>query len=268
MKKQISVLLLFAICVLLFSSCSEAEVHNGIDASFLNSMEKEGETYIQSQYGFIYSIDFENKTYALEDGSETSSSWFEEDNPDAFEIRLHPGGGYIYTIPEGYRDAISYVEGCKLESDRSVIAACGYAKDGILTGFIQVYKDTRTIYANYAIEEIDHSLIFTYDAENDKFTVTHKLDGVVIVAANEDIVICWKDRAYYKYDLKAQAETYLIEDQAYDAGLSQLSSSGVYSDSEICVLHMSKRTMSGGGDVDYMYVYNWSNGDFFELTQG
>ena len=266
MKKQISVLLLFAICVLLLSSCSKMIVCNSIDTSFLNIAEKDGEMYIQSQYGFIYSIDFENKTYALEDGSETSSSWFEEDNPDAFEIRLHPGGGYIYTTPEGYRDAISYVEGCKLESDRSVIAACGYAKDGILTGFIQVYKDTRTIYANYAIEEIDHSLIFTYDAENDKFTVTHKLDGVVIVAANEDIVICWKDRAYYKYDLKAQAETYLIEDQAYDAGLSQLSSSGVYFNSEFCIIHMTKGKTKD--NVNYMYVYNWSNGDFFELTQG
>ena len=61
MKKQISVLLLFAICVLLFSSCSKMIVCNSIDTSFLNIAEKDGEMYIQSQFDDVYSIDFENK---------------------------------------------------------------------------------------------------------------------------------------------------------------------------------------------------------------
>ena len=182
MKKQISVLLLFAICVLLFSSCSKMIVCNSIDTSFLNIAEKDGEMYIQSQFDDVYSIDFENKKYVLVDDSDTRFSWFEEDPPNAFKIWFHQGGAYQYTIPEGYEGVTSYVEGCELENDSSVVDACGYVKDGLLVGFVQVYADMRTVYANYAIEEIDHSLIFTYNVENDEFTVVHRLDGVVVVA--------------------------------------------------------------------------------------
>ena len=266
MKKQISVLLLFAICVLLFSSCSKMIVCNSIDTSFLNIAEKDGEMYIQSQFDDVYSIDFENKKYVLVDDSDTRFSWFEEDPPNAFKIWFHQGGAYQYTIPEGYEGVTSYVEGCELENDGSVVDACGYVKDGLLVGFVQVYADMRTVYANYAIEEIDHSLIFTYNVENDEFTVVHRLDGVVVVAVYEDTIIYWKDKAYYKYDLKSQSEIYLIEDKAYDAGFSQLSSSGVYFNSEFCIIHMTKGKTKD--NVNYMYVYNWSNGDFFELTQG
>ena len=266
MKKQISVFLLFAICVLLLSSCSKMIVCNSIDTSFLNIAEKDGEMYIQSQFDDVYSIDFENKKYVLVDDSDTRFSWFEEDPPNAFKIRFHQGGAYQYTIPEGYEGVTSYVEGCELENDSSVVDACGYVKDGLLVGFVQVYADMRTVYANYAVEEIDHSLIFTYNVENDEFTVVHRLDGVVVVAVYEDTIIYWKDKAYYKYDLKSQSEMYLIEDKAYDAGFSRLSSSGVYFNSEFCIIHMTKGKTKE--NVNYMYVYNWSNGDFFELTQG
>ena len=265
MKKQISALLLCTICILLLSSCSKMIVCNNINTEFLNATEKEEKTYIQSQLDYVYSIDFENKKYALVDDSESRFSWFEGNAPKAFKIWFHQGGEYQYTIPEGFEGVIPYVEGCELDNDRSVIDACGYVKDGILFGFVQVYKDMRTVYANYAIEEIDHSLIFTYNDESDEFTVTHKLDDVVIVAVCEDTVIYWKDKAYYKYDLKVQTETYLVEDKAYDAGLTQQSSAEVYFDFEFCILHMTHRHASE--DIDYMYVYNWSNGDFFELVQ-
>lgn len=266
MKKQISVFLLFAICILLLSSCSKMIVCNNIETSFLNVTEKDGKTYIQSQFDYVYSIDLESKKYALADGGDTRFSWFEESDPNAFKLRFHHGGEYAYTVPDGFDGVISHVEGCELENDSSVVDACGYVKDGLLVGFVQVYADMRTVYANYAIEEIDHSLIFTYNADNDEFTVVHRLDGAVVVAAYEDTIIYWKDRAYYKYDLGTQMEIYLIEDKAYDAGLSQLSSTGVYSNSEFCVIHMRKGEAKE--NVDYMYVYNWSNGDFFELTQG
>ena len=262
MKKRISALLLCTICILLLSSCSKMIVCNNIDTSFLNSTEKEGKTYVQSQFDYVYSIDFESKKYALVDDSESRFSWFEEDPPNAFKIWFHQGGAYQYTIPEGYEGVTSHVEGCELENDSSVVDACGYVKDGLLVGFVQVYADMRTVYANYAIEEIDHSLIFTYNVENDEFTVVHRLDGVVVVAVYEDTIIYWKDKAYYKYDLQSQSEIYLVEDKAYDAGFSQLSSSGVYFNSDFCIIHMTK------DNVNYMYVYNWSNGDFFELTQG
>lgn len=263
--KKILALLLCTICILPLSSCSNTIVCNNIDTSFLNFTEKEGKTYIQSQFDYVYSIDFESKKYALVDDSESRFSWFEGNAPKAFKIWFHQGGEYQYTIPEGFEGVIPYVEGCELDNDRSVIDACGYVKDGILVGFVQVYKDMRTIYANYAIEEIDHSLIFIYDAENNKFAITHKLDGVVIVAFYEDAVIYWRDRAYYKCDLKTRTETYFVDDKAYDDGFRQLSTSGVYFNSEFCIIHMTKE--KSNEDVNYMYVYNWSNGDFFELMQ-
>lgn len=264
--KKISALLLFIISILLFSSCSDMIVCNDIETSFLNITEKEGKTYIRSHYSNVYSIDLENKKYALADDSESRFSWFEEDAPRAFKIRFHNSGEYQYTVPEGFEGVIPHVEGCELDNGGSVIDACGYVKDGIIVGFVQVYKDMRTIYANYAIEEIDHSLLFIYDAQSNKFTVTHKLDGVVIVAFYEDTVIYWRDRAYYKCDLKSQTETYLVDDKGYDAGFTQLSDSGVYFNSELCIIHITKRDLFRE-NVDYMYVYNWSNGDFFELMQ-
>ena len=32
-------------------------------------------------------------------------------------------------------------------------------------------------------------------------------------------------------------------------------------------LGQSQQSRHEGEDIDYMYVYNWSNGDFFELVQ-
>ena len=148
MKKQISALLLCTICILLLSSCSKMIVCNNINTEFLNATEKEGKTYIQSQLDYVYSIDLENKKYALVDDSESRFSWFEGNAPKAFKIWFHQGGEYQQTIPEGFEGVIPYVEGCELDNDRSVIDACGYVKDGILFGFVQVYKDMRTVYAN------------------------------------------------------------------------------------------------------------------------
>lgn len=248
------------------ASCSKTIACNSIDTSFLNIAEKDGKTYIQSQFNYIYSIDFENEKYVLVDASDTRFSWFEENSPNAFKIWFNQSGEYQYNIPEGYEGVISYIERCKLETDSSVVDACGYVKDGLLIGFVQVYADMRTVYGNYAVEEIDHSLIFTYNVENGEFTVTHRLDKAVAVAVYEDTILYWKDKAYYKYDLKTQIETHLIEDKAYNAGFNQLSSSGVHFNSEFCFIHMVKGEINE--NVEYMYVYTWSNGDFIELTQG
>ena len=264
MKKRILVFLWISALVFSLSSCN-IWVCNNIDTEYLYIVEEDGKTYIKSMYANVYSIDFESKTYALDDDGETSFSWFEENDPKAFKVWFHQGGEYIYTIPAGFEGVVPHGEGCELKNDRSVVDACGYVKDGLLIGFVQVYKDMRTIYANYSIEEIDHSLLFTYDAESDEFTVTHKLDGAVVVAVHEDTVIYWKDRAYYKYDFESQTENYLIEDKAYDSGLTQYSSSGVYFNEEICILHMRKGLSHK--DIDYLYVYHWSSDDFFELTR-
>ena len=90
------------------------------------------------------------------------------------------------------------------------------------------------------------------------------LDDVVIVAVQDDLVIYWEDRDYYSYDLTTQVKTHLVEDKAYDSGITQWSSSGVYSNDDMCVIQM----IDGGANKDtyYMFVYDWARGDFFELT--
>ena len=64
--KKILALLLCTICILPLSSCSNTIVFNNIDTSFLNFTEKEGKTYIQSQFDYVYSIDFEKFCFHLE----------------------------------------------------------------------------------------------------------------------------------------------------------------------------------------------------------
>lgn len=262
MKKLFAIFVLNLVLVLALSSCSNIWVCNSIDTGYLCILEKDGETHIKSNYSNVYSIDLENKTFALVDDSETKTSWFEQEDPNAFEFSMF-AEEYGYTVPTGYEGVLSYIEECKLDNDSSVVDACGYLRDGLLFGFVRVYKDTRGVYGNYSIEEIDHSLVFTYNPETDKFTVEYKLDNVVIVAVFEDTVIYWKDKAYYKYNLKTQQETYLIDDKAYDSGLNQLSTAGVYLNSEICVIHIHMMSK----DTDYLYVYDWSNDNFFELTE-
>ena len=260
MKKLFAIFVLSLVLVLALSFCSNIRVCNSIDMGYLYILEKDGETYIKSQYSNVYSIDLENKTFALVDDSETKTSWFEQEDPNAFEFSMF-AGEYGYTVPTGYECVLSYIEEYELDNDSSVVDACGYLKDALLFGFVRVYKDTRGVYGNYSIEEIDHSLVFTYNPETDKFTVEYKLDNVVIVAVFEDTVIYWKDKAYYKYNLKTQQETYLIDDKAYDSGLNQLSTAGVYFNSEFCIIHMMSK------DTDYMYAYDRSNGNFFGLTK-
>ena len=263
MKKWLLALLLCAIPAFTLSSCALV-VCNSVETGYLNVTEQDGETYIEYKFSDVYSIDLEEKTFALVDNSEAKRIRFEDSESDAFKGSFS-GGGYSYIIPDGFDSIVPHIEACALEGAGSIVDACGYLQDENLVGFVQVYEDVRTVYGNYALEEIDHSLVFVYDAESDTFTVEHRIEDVAIVAMHEDTVIYWKDRAYYKYDLQTQEETYLTDDKAYDAGLTQHSTSGVYSNSDICVMHMTKSIWDN--ETDYMYVYDWSEDDFFELYQ-
>lgn len=264
MKKLLNILVLCLGFVLVLSSCSNIWICNSIDAKYLCVLEKDDGIYTKLQYSNVYAIDFESKTFTLEDNDEIGVFGGDQNDSNAFDLSMF-AGEYEYTVPVGYEGVISHIEGCELDSDSSVVDACGYLKDGLLFGFVRVYKDTRGVYGNYSIEEIDHSLVFTYNAEKDKFTVEHCIDDIVIVAVSDDTVIYWKDKAYYCYNFKAQEETYLINDEAYDSGLTQYSSSGGYFNSEFCIIHMTKSTSIK--DTDYIYVYEWSSGNFFELTE-
>ena len=264
MKKCIFLVIVCVALALNFSACSMV-VCNNIYTGNLNIVEQNGETYIKSIHSQVYSIDLESKTFSLADDGETGEPTFGPSDPNVFKCYCFPGK-YRYTIPKGYDSVASHVERCETGNEKSVVDASGYVQNGLLVGFVQIYEKTRGVYGNYSIEEIDRSIVFSYDAQTDEFTVEHTIDGVVIVALHDDTVIYWKDKAYYKYDLQTKVEKHLIDDKAYDTGLSQLSSSGVYYNSEICIIHLSERKMAGKY-IDYMYVYDWSQGDLVELNQ-
>ena len=237
---------------------------NYIDTDYLGVAKFNNELYIKTRYPNIFhSIDPEKKTFRWASKNEIDASLFETNDQSYFKHSFF-AGAYDGIVADGYEGVIPHIESLELENKRSVVDACGYTKDELLVGFVQVYKKTRGFHGNYSIEEIDHSILFSYDAENDMFTVEHTLDDVVIVAFDENSVIYWRDRAFYLYNLETKEEKFLVDHKSYDAGITQYSSSGVYSNSEMCVLYLSKRPFDK--EFEYMYVYDWSTGDFFELA--
>ena len=63
-------------------------------------------------------------------------------------------------------------------------------------------------------------------------------------------------------DLKMpNEEKYLVEDKAYDGGLNQTSTPAVFSNEEICVLHLVKGKAKE--NIEYMYVFNFFIWMFF-----
>ena len=233
---------------------------NFITTGYLQSAEVDGLLYFQSQYAEDYQIDLQNKTFSRvgSDGVVVPSS--ESDNLLAYKMFA---GEYGSTIPTGYEAIAKQIEACELDNGSSVVDAYGSVQEGILTGFVRVYKDMRTIYGNYAIEEIDHSILFSYNADTDAFSIIKRLENVVVVAFSSDMAIYWKNKAYYAYDLKTDAETYLVEDKAYDGGMSQQSSPCVFSNETMCIFHLVKGGLSK--DKEYMYVFDFESGEFFEL---
>jgi hypothetical protein len=268
-RKWLVIFLLCAvvICTVLISAFflfNKVWVCNSIDSRYLNVAEQDGNTYMQLKHSEAYAVDMENKAFEMLTPMGTYDSLFGQDDQNVFEYEYF-AGNYRGNTPEGYESVIGQIERNKPEKGGCVVYAGGYAKDGVLVGYVQVYNDTRGISGSYAVEEIDHSYAFTYNAERNEFTVDCKLDDVVIVALHEDAVVYWKDRAFYKYNMKSGEESLLVEDKGYDAGLTQYSSSGVISNSEFCIIHM---TCSGSyTEQEYVYVYDWSEDNFFELKQ-
>lgn len=256
MKKLICILLL-VVALTSFVSCGV--VSNHMTTEYLCTTELDGSTYILSRFSKIYNIDFENKTFSLVENDLFAESDFTSQNEFKYELFA---GEYTTQIPDGYEGIIKYVKECRLENDTSVVDACGYVKNEILTGFVQVYKDTSGVYGNYAIEKISHSIAFSYNADADEFSVVKRFDDVVMVAFADNTVIYWKDKAYYSYDLTTNTEKYLVEDKAYDSGLNQTSTPAVFANEEMCILHLIKGKTK---NIEYMYVFNFETNEFFEL---
>lgn len=257
MKKLVCIFFVF---VLIASLASCGVVSNNITTGYLRITELNGSMYMLSHFSKIYNIDFENRTFSLAENTGFDESSFDNKNELKYEFFA---GEYEAKIPDGYDNIINHLEKHKPENDDSVIDACGYVNEGILTGFIQVYNDTSGIYGNYAIEKISHSIVFSYNVDADEFYAVEKFDGVVIVAFSDSTVIYWKDKAYYSYDLTTNEEKYLVEDKAYDSGLNQTSTPAVFSNEKICILHLIKG--KARENIEYMYVFNFETGEFFEL---
>ena len=257
MKKLIC-LLLIAIMALMLVSCDVK--CNYIETGYLQSAEVDGMLYFQSQYDEDYQLDLKNKTFSRVESDDSVLPSYEGDDLLAYKMFA---GEYEATIPAGYEAVARPIEACELDNGSSVVDAYGFVQEGILTGFVRVYKDMRTIYGNYAIEEIDHSILFSYDANSDAFSIIKRLENVVVVAFSNDMVIYWKNKAYYAYDLKTDAETYLVEDKAYDGGMNQQSSPCVFANETMCVFHLVKGGLSE--NKEYMYVFDFESGEFFEL---
>lgn len=257
MKKLLCVFFVF---VIITSLASCGVVSNHMTTGYLQISEINGSTYMVSRFSKIYNIDLEYKTFSLVKNPDFDETFFDNKNEFKYEFFA---GKYSAKIPDGYDNVVNHLKKYIPENEASVIDACGYANEGILIGFIQVYNDTSGIHGNYAIEKISHSIAFTYNVDTDEFSVIKKIGSIVIVAFSGSTVIYWKDKAYYSYNLTTGEEKHLVEDKAYDSGLNQTSTPAVFSNEKICVLHLVKGKTNK--NIEYMYVFNFETNEFFEL---
>ena len=262
MKRIGCFFLIFAL-VLSLGSCGIRS--NYITTRYLRIVEHEGLTYASSRFDCCV-IDLDDRTFSICDDSSLDEEAFDSENAFKYEFFA---GDYFGEMPDGYDGVAKHIQRCVLDNDSSIVDACGYVKDGALTGFVQVYGDSWGVYDCYSIEDIDHSIVFSYNAESDVFSVLHKIDDAVIVACSDDVIIYWRDRAYYAYDMKSCEEVYLVKDKAYDAGMIQQSVPIALFNEDMCILHLRKAgwysEKTGSAYKEYMYVYDFGTNEFFEL---
>ena len=256
MKRLIALLL----CVLMLGMCSCANiVRNRIGTEYLHSAVCGEALYIKSHFSYDYRIDLEGHTF-----TRLSSDFEGEDltwsTDEVFEYEFF-AGEYFLTAPQGYESVAESIEE-RFGGEDLLLYAYGQLYGGVLVGFVQIYENDGN---GYAVETLSHSVLFRYGYETDEFIVRERFDGAAVVAVHGDTVVYWKDKAYYRYDLATQAEEYLLEDAAYDAGLSQLSIGTVLSNSEYCVIHL--RRAEGNQNTDFMYLLNFSTKEFFTLNE-
>ena len=259
MKKAICLLMLVIFLPLAFASCSLAT--NSIHIAPLYLTELNGEQYFLSDNWYKnYKIDFECKTISLVENDELSKLNEEKNAENAFVFQQFHGS---YNDIEN--DALkAHLEACELTNGHSLVNAFGYWQEEILVGFVQVYEKYAKTCSGYDTKNIDHSLLFSYDANSDTFSVIKEVEDVVMVAFDLDTVIYWKDKAYYAYDLQTEEETYLVEDKAYDGGTSSWSTPVIYFNEEMCLLHLVKGELKG--DKEYTYIFDFETNEFFELA--
>lgn len=260
MKKLVSVLLLLVLTVLLTACFAPS---NTMRTWCLYTEARDGALYMELLRGQIYKVDLANGT-ALQDRT-LSSEDFVWDTAGGLEcIPSFKKGSYYWTVPAGYEGIKPHIEGCAPGTDNSAVSACGYVKGQLLQGFVQVYDGLKE-HGTCEVEQIVHSLLFSYDPDTDAFTVIEQLDGAIVVGFGGEYAVYWRDKAYYSYHLPTGDETYLVEDKAYDSGLRDLSSTAAFSNESLCVLLLIKEKTRGS--EEYFYVFDLSAGQFYEPTR-
>ncbi len=261
--------IIFFVAFLFFlRSCYRIVLTNDIPSGYMHLIKHEGKTYVGSESLMTHYLDFENKTYTTIgneaenikiNGDETLKSILEQKDKNIFYCTVF-AAEQVYQIPEGYEKIASHIEGC-LSKKSPYVEAMGFISDGKMSGFVQFYKDLHGR-GRTSVEEIEKSILFSYNAENDEFTILHTIDDVVIIAFHEDTVIYWKDKAFekkafYKYNVKSGEETYLIEHESYDAATPQWSRTNVCFNNDFCIIRQHARNLEE--DREYMHIYNWSD---------
>ena len=168
---------------------------------------------------------------------------------------------------EGYEDVIPHIENLEID-DKSVVDARGYVTDGKLYGYVNVFYKTigyLSAGGNYGVEEISHSVVFEYNPKTDEFCETTRLEKCVVVALNGNIVLYWKDRNYYSYNIATKTETFLVEDKAYDSGIQHQSYTDVWTNFQYTTLQMVKA--KGSAETEYFYVYDYSANELYLLNK-
>lgn len=256
--KRIFVCLLMVVLILSFASCGDV-VGNRIHSKYLQLAEIEGQTCFVNQFSTVYGIDLSKKTFARL--SSPSADTGELRMPDKiFEYRYF-AGEYFETVPEECEIVPSHLQRLFPCEDGSVIYVWAEDYGGYLVGYVQVYGKVSDATGNYAVEEIDYSVLFRYGIETDEFIITDRLEDAVVVAVGEDDAVYWKECAYYRYDDRTEGSVLLLEDPAYDAGLSQLSWSEVLSNADYCILHFNVSRASE--DRELMYVLEYETDAFY-----
>lgn len=187
------------------------------------------------------------------------------------EVRILVGSNaprYILSAPEGYEGVIAHISTLTEDKDSPYCSAFGTMKDGILYGFVNLYHDTIGFLSgggNLGVEEIAYSVTFYYNPTGDVFTLSEKIQEALIVARSEKTTIFLRDKKYYSFDSDSGAEKFLVDDKAYDSGIQHQSHTQILSNGKYAVIDMTKE---GYFDSDrYVYVYDYENNLFFELTE-
>ena len=258
--KRIFVGLLVIVLILSFASCGDV-AGNRIYSKYLQLAEIEEQTCFVNQFSTVYGIDLSRRTF--ERLSSPSADAQELQSSDRIFEYCYFAGEYSESVPAECEWVRSHLQRLFPCDDGSVIYVWAENYGAYLVGYVQVYERVSGATGNYAVEEIDYSVLFRYGIETDEFIITDRLEDAVVVAVGEDDAVYWKECAYDRYDNRTEGSVFLLEDPAYDAGLSQLSWSEALSNAEYCILHFNVSRTSG--DRELMYVLEYETDAFYEL---